>query len=298
MTITNMCDGARTLPAREVDSRAPVNSDALIVVIRTPKSASSSLAAIVEEALPSARRYILPNTLDIEGSISALQHLRHIRHAARVNYRWYRLLRLEQVFDRINIEASAGDLLTGGHIDFDTCRRKLTRAVKFVTLVRSPIDRSLSEYAYARAGHSRKNSLAKWDASLVAKAAARYNFEGYIDFLTDHRAAFGDIACRYVGLRAGDDIAAHFAAHAFHFGTVDRLPAFVRGLSEKTGRDVHLRHLNPTVTPAHVTLRLIEHRKIEKLYASDFELYDWCRTQEAQPTPRKATRPALSLVSA
>jgi hypothetical protein len=298
MTITNMCDGARALAAREAGSRATANAEALIVVIRTPKSASSSLAAIVEEALPSARRYMLPNTLDIEGSISALQQLRHIRHAARINYRWYRLLWLEQVFDRINIEANAGDLLTGGHIDFDTCRRKLTSTVKFVTLVRNPIDRSLSEYAYARSGHNRKNSLARWDSSLIAKAAARYTFEGYIDFLTDHRAAFGDIACRYVGLRAGEDIAAHFAAHAFHFGTVDRLSAFVRGLSEKTGNEVHLRHLNPTVAPAHVTLRQAEYRKIEKLYAGDFALYDWCRAHEAQPAPRKAIRPALSLVSA
>jgi hypothetical protein len=297
MTITNMCDSACPTPVGE-SSRAPVDSHALIVVIRTPKSASSSLAAIAEEALPAARRYMLPNTLDIEGSISALQQLRHIRHAARVNYRWYRLLRLEQVFDRINIEANPGDVLTGGHIDFDTCRHKVTRAVKFITLVRNPVDRSLSEYAYARSGHGRKNALAKWDSSLVAKAAARYSFEGYIDFLTDHRAAFADIACRYVGVRAGDDIAAHFAAHAFHFGTVERLPSFVRGLSEKTGHKIQPCHLNPTAAPAQIALRQAEHRKIERLYAGDFELYDWCRAHEAQPAPRKAARPALSLVSA
>jgi len=296
MTITNLCDVARAQPVTEGNRAA--NSDALIVVIRTPKSASSSLAAIVEEALSSARRFMLPNTLDIEGSISALQQLRHIRHAARVNYRWYRLMRLEQVFDHINAQGSPGDFLTGGHIDFETCRRKLTRPVKFITLVRNPTDRSLSEYAYARAGHRRKNSLARWDASLVAKAAARYSFEGYLDFLTDHRAAFADIACRYVGIRPGEDIAAHFAAHAFHFGTVDRLPTFVRGLGEKTGREIHLPHLNPTIAPAHVTLRQIEHRKIEKLYAGDFELYDWCRAQETPAAPRKTARPALSLVSA
>lgn len=296
--ITNICDGARALPAQESGNRAQANSGAIIVVIRTPKSASSSLAAIVEEALPSGRRFMLPNTLDIEGAISGLQQLRHIRHAARVNYRWHRRLRIERVFDRINIEAHPGDFLTGGHIDFDTCRRKLTKPVKFITLVRNPIDRSLSEYAYARAGHGRKNSLAKWDSSLVAKAAARYSFEGYLDFLTDHRAAFGDIACRYVGVRAGEDIATHFAAYAFHFGTVDRLPAFVRGLSEKTGHDVQLRHLNPTLAPAQVTLRQAEHRKIEKLYAGDFELYDWCRAHEPQPAPRKAARQALSLVTA
>lgn len=299
MTITNMCEGARAHPVRpeaKPGSHLP-NTEALVVVVRTPKSASSSLAAIVAQAFPAARTFMLPNTLDIEGSISALQQLRHIRHAARINYRWHRLLRLAHVFERINTHAVPGDVLTGGHIDFDTCRNALVRPAKFITLVRNPVDRSLSEYAYARAGHGRKHSLAKWDASLVAKAAGRYSFEGYLDFLTDHRAAFGDIACRYVGLKAGDDIAAHFAAHAYHFGTLDNLPAFARGLGAKAGRMVEERHLNPT-TAARINLTPAERRKIERLYAGDFVLYDWCRAQEVQTVPVHYARPALAVVSA
>jgi hypothetical protein len=294
-----MCAGTHASPARYVEpgARPSPNSDALIVVIRTPKSASSSLAAIVSQAFSGSRAHMLPNTLDIEGAISALQHLRHIRHAARVNYRWHRLLRLGQVFERINREANPGDVLTGGHIDFDTCRNNLVRPVKFITLVRNPIGRSQSEYAYARAGHRRKHSLSKFDASLVAKAAARYSFEGYIDFLTDHRAAFGDIACRYVGLRTGENIAAHFAAHAYHFGTVDNLPAFARGLAVKSGQPVEERHLNPT-TAARINLTPGERRKIERLYAGDFELYNWCRAHEAHTDPRPLSRPVLSLISA
>jgi len=297
MTITNMCNGAQPWPSPPAAENTQRNSNALIVVIRTPKSASSSLAAIVGQAFPAARAFVLPNTLDIEGSISTLQQLRHIRHAARINYRWHRLLRLEQVFERINIQANPGDILTGGHIDFDTCRTKLARAARFITVVRNPVDRSLSEYAYARAGHRRKRGLAKWDASLVAKAAGRYSFEGYLDFLTDHRAAFADVACRYVGLRAGQDIAAHFAAHAYHFGTVDNLPAFANGLAEKTGQKVEVRHLNSTEAPTPIKLTQAEHRKVERLYAGDFALYDWCRAQEVQTPPRRPARPALSLVA-
>jgi len=298
MTITHVSLVANQLPTRKADGPASADSDAIIVVIRTPKSASSSLAAIVAQSLPSARAFVLPNTLNVEGAISTLQLLRHIRHATRINFRRHRALRLGQVFDRINLEASPGDILTGGHIDFDTCRRMVTRPVKFIALIRNPIDRSRSEYAYARAGHRRKNSLTKWDSSLVAKAAGRYTFEGYIDFLTDHRAAFADIACRYVGLKAGEDIGAHFATHAYHFGTVDRLPAFARGLGEKTGQVVEMPRLNPTAAPEQATLTLAEHRKIEKLYAGDFELYDWCRTQEARSTPRKAQPATLGLVGA
>jgi hypothetical protein len=300
MTITNLSTGAAASPAGHIAggvSRARLDADALIVVIRTPKSASSSLAAIAAQAFSDGRAFMLPNTLDIEGSISALQHLRHIRHAARVNYRWHRLLRLEQVFERINLEAKPGDFLTGGHIDFDTCHNALTRPFKFITLVRNPIDRASSEYAYARAGFSRKNRLAKFDASLIAKVAGRHSFEGYLDFLTDHRAAFGDIACRYVGVKPGDDIAAHFAAHAYHFGTVDNLPAFARGLAARTGHIVEERHLNAT-TAARIKLTSSERRKIEKLYPGDFALYEWCRAQETHAAAPRPQRLALSLVGA
>lgn len=276
----------------------PADNDALIVVIRTPKSASTSLAAIVADAFPNARAFSLPNTLDIEGSISALQHLRHIRHTARVNYRAHRRLRLARVFDRINAESNGGDIVTGGHVDFETCRRKLTRPLKFVNVVRHPVDRSLSEYAYARAGFMRKNGLAKLDASLVAKAAGRYSFEGYLDFLADHRAAFGDIACRYVGLRPGDDIAAHFAAFAFHFGTVDNITPFARTLAAKTGHAVREQHLNQTTAPARFRLGAAERRKIENLYAGDFALYEWCRANEALSPPRAPARPTLGLANA
>jgi hypothetical protein len=274
------------------------DTGALIVVIRTPKSASTSLAAIAADAFAGTRSFFLPNTLDIEGSISALQHVRHIRHTARLNYRWHRRLRLSHVFDRIAAQAKAGDIITGGHIDFETCRRNLSLPLKFVTLVRHPVDRSLSEYAYARAGYARKRGLAKIDASLVAKAAGRYSFEGYLDFLLDHRAAFADIACRHIGLLPTDDIATHFAANAFHFGSVDNLSAFARTLSARTGRDVNEHHLNQTASPARLKLSPGERCKIENLYAGDLALYEWVRAHEAQLPQRPQGRPTLNLVSA
>jgi hypothetical protein len=267
------------------------------VVIRTPKSASTSLATLVEQAFPEARSFVLPNTLDLEGAISSLQYLRHLRHAARINFRSHQLLRLSQVFARINAEALPGDVLTGGHLDFETCRKRLAAPPKFITLIRNPIDRSLSEYTYARLGFHRKSCLAKLDASLVAKAAGRYSFEGYLDFLTDHRAAFGDIACRYVGLHAHDDIAAHFAEHAYHFGTVDNVSAFARALARKTGRPLHEQHLNPTGVPMRLKITAAEQRKVEKLYPRDQELYEWVRTQEARDA-RPQPRPALAWVAA
>jgi hypothetical protein len=267
---------------------AESRDDALLAVIRTPKSASTSLASIVLQAFPGARRFILPNTLNPEIALSGFQRLRHLRHAARVTLNAHGTIGAARVFDLVNREGRSGDLLTGGHIDFDTCRLNTARKVRFITLVRNPIDRVISEYSYLRAGHARKWMLAKVDSSIAAKTASRYSLQGYLDFLLEHRHAFGDIACRHLGIAPGTDIAAHFAAHAYHFGTVDDLAAFADGLSRKTKRPVQVPHLNPTGKTATLALTREIRRKAERLYENDLALYEWCR----RSAPGTATRPA------
>jgi len=264
--------------------------DALIAVIRTPKSASSSLSSIALQAFPDARCFILPNLLNLEGAISRFQRLRHMRHSARVMFNAHKTVRVGRVFDLVNREGRKGDLLIGGHIDFDTCRRNVTRQVKFITLVRDPFDRVISEYAYSRAGHHRKWAVAKFDASLVAKAAGRYTLHGYLDFLLEHATVFGDIACRHLGVAPGDDIAAHFAAHAYHFGTVDNLTDFADGLARKTKRPVQVPHLNRSSKAGTTALTPDMKRKVERLYANDLMLYEWCRRTPSRTAPRPILR--------
>jgi hypothetical protein len=270
---------------------AESRDDALLAVIRTPKSASTSLVSIVLQAFPDARRFILPNTLNPEVTLSSFQRLRHLRHAARVTLNAHGIVGADRVFDLVNREGRGGDLLVGGHIDFDTCRRNTARKVRFITLVRNPIDRVVSEYLYLRAGHERKWMLAKIDSSIIAKTASRYSLQGYLDFLLERRHAFGDIACRHLGIAPDTDIAAHFAAHAYHFGTVDDLAAFADGLSRKTKRPVRAPHLNPTRKSATLVLSPDIRRKVERLYENDLALYEWCR----RSAPGTAARPAPHL---
>jgi len=270
--------------------------NALLVVIRTPKSASTSLAKIVAKAFPRGRQFFLPNTLDLDGQLSSLQRLRHARHALHVNYRHHRLLRTKDVFASIDRTASPGDIVTGGHIDLETCRQNLTRKFKAIALVRDPIDRSLSEYAYARAGFIRKSALEKYDAGRTAQIAGRFSYEGYLDFLLEHRALYGDIACRYLGLAGIENVAAHFAEHIFHFGTVDNLVAFAHTLGRKTGQDIAVEHLNRTSATVRQIPTRAEQSKLKQLYAGDFALHEWCRKHEPAvatqsvrpPTPRVA----------
>ena len=248
------------------------------------------------QAFPKRKPFALPNTLDPDGACSAFQRFRQARHAARVNLKAHGVLRLSRVFDKLNAAAPGTALLIGGHVDFVTCRKHTAHKLKIVTLVRNPIERSVSEYAYARAGFERKASLAKIDASLVAKAAGRYSYEGFLDYLLERRDVFGDLACRYLGWEPdATDISDHFAENVFHFGIVDDLSGFAAGLARKTGENVHVPHLNagPQVLGSAVSAR--ERRKLETLYANDFVLYDWCRaalrpkkTADQRSEPRHA----------
>lgn len=252
---------------------------------------------LAARACEGSRTFFLPNTLDLDGEISSFQRLRYARHAMRLNYRHHRVLRLGEVFAAIGRDAKPGDMITGGHIDFQTCREKLPQNMKMIALIRNPVERSLSEYAYARHGFNRKSPWTKFDASVVAKAAGRYSYDGYLDYLLEHSAVFGNIACRYLGRAPDADIAGHFDKYAFHFGTVDNLDGFAKSLARKTGRNVALQHLNRTLLP---TDRIITHAtraKIERLYAADFEVYEWARRREtaavAEPSKRAAARIAV-----
>jgi hypothetical protein len=53
--------------------------DALILILRTPRSGSTS-----SSVLAAARRFVPPNTLNLEGQISASQHFRHARSAQQI----------------------------------------------------------------------------------------------------------------------------------------------------------------------------------------------------------------------
>lgn len=264
----------------------------LIVVVRVPKSASSSLAAMALQAFPDRRIVKLPNTLDLDGRCSALQRLRHARHVTRLVLRDHGTLSLTSVFDKINAMQPQATMVTGGHIDFDACRTRIAHRLKMITIVRNPIDRSVSEYAYARAGFTRKPAHTKFDASLTAKAAGRYSYEGFLDFLIERSDAFGDITSRYLGWDGLRDLDAYFAENVFHFGVVDDLRSFAAGLARKTGHAVRMEHLNTGPSVLESALKGGERSKLERLYPKDFELYDWCRTHETahrQPKPRTAT---------
>ena len=251
----------------------------VILCVRIPKTGSKSLETAVSAAFAGTRRFYVPNTLDLDGRQSPVQRLRFRRGQARNLLAHYGTSNLERVFAYIDREARAGELLSGGHADFQTVRRKLSTPVRIVTILRNPYDRCRSEYHYARRNHLGKSALARIDSSAIPRIAAKYDFEGYLDFLLDQRGIYGNIAANYLGITPSDTIAGFFARHVFHAGVLERSGDFARILGQKLEQRVEFPHLNHTGSTTHVALGRASKRKIEILYERDFVIYEYVLNQ-------------------
>jgi hypothetical protein len=252
------------------------SSDCVYLCVRIPKSGSVSMASAVTSAFSGHRIFYLPHTLELDGRLSRFQHFRYVRTQRRNLNAAYGTRKLDDAFAAIRSTIRGGDLIGGGHIDFASVSYALDRPVKIITLLRNPYQRSLSEYRYARNNHLRKPRLARFDSHAVAMVAAKHDFEGYLDFLTEHRDIYGDLASRYLGFD-GVDPAGYFQRNVFHAGILEMANEFSRGLAAKTGRPVGFPHLNKTDAATHAELSHNARQKIARLYERDFIAFEYLR---------------------
>jgi hypothetical protein len=241
-----------------------------------PKSGSASLMRGLDQAFGSEHIYYLPNTLDLDGQVSRPQRLRFWRSRFQNLFRHYRHFSMRAACERIAREAPEGDLVMGGHIDFQTANGLIARRLKIITLLREPTTRVHSEYDYLRRNYLRKPRLNRFDASVLHKAAARYDFDAFLDFLSAHQGVYGDIACRYMGWDGVEDLPAFFSRHVFHCGILERSDEYARRLAEKLGRPFSLPHENREVSER-APITFAQRAKLERIYARDLVLYEWVR---------------------
>lgn len=250
------------------------HADAVFLCVRIPKSGSESLRHGLAATFADRRIFYLPDTLDPDSQVSRLHRLRFYRSRFRNLFRHYRTFAIADAFGCISRDAKPGDLVMGGHIDFATVAREIARPLQIITLLREPLARARSEYDYMRRGYLKKPPLSRFDASVLHKAAGRYDFDSYLDYLLAHRAVYGDVACRYLGWNGDEDLARFFAANVFHCGVLERSAEFEQGLSEKLGLAFALPHEN-RVAVERPTLTRAQGARLEAVYPRDCELYDW-----------------------
>jgi hypothetical protein len=249
--------------------------DFVCVCVRIPKCGSTSLTNSLNIAFAGRRIFYLPHTLNLEQDLSAFQHLRFLRTQAKNLLLRYRTGRIAKACKCIEKRASAGDLISGGHIDFASVREHIERPLKIITLFRNPIERCRSEYDYCRRAYFSKPCLSRFDATIKHQMAGRYSFPGYVDFLLDHANAYGNLAARYVGWDGHRNLGEFFARHVFHSGVLEDSSAFARGLARKMGTRLSFPHDNRGTKKSANAIGPVERAKIEMLYPRDFQLYEW-----------------------
>jgi len=251
--------------------------DFICVSVRVPKCGSSSLSRILAQAFAGRRTFFMYDTFNPDTAMSALQRLRFRRSQARNLFRRYRTGDAHKVFEIISREAANGDLIGGGHIDFQSVRANVKRPLKMVTLLRDPAARSLSEYNYARQSYANRNIFNRWDTGVMPKVAGARDFGGFLDFLFEHREAYGNLASRYVGWNGAEDLAGYFSRNVFHCGVLEESERFAAGLSEKMGKRLEFPHQNRLQREAAAEITRAQRSKIEQIYPLDFTLYEWVR---------------------
>lgn len=255
---------------------ASTADEAVLACIRVPKSGSKSLSRIVAEAFPDRASFYLPDTLRREARISRWQGFRLWRSQVQNLSKHGGVLSLDAALARIDGAAKPGDLLIGGHFDLSTAQSGLSLPVRGIVLLRDPAERARSDYNYARQGFLKKKPWQRFDAHLTAQAAGRYAFEGFLDYQLEHPEVFGDLASAYVGWRPGEPLES-VLPNIWCWGVLEQADAFAGRMSDLTGRPLTFGQTNATRQIEQLDISAAEHRKIERLYARDLELYALCR---------------------
>lgn len=257
-----------------------MTDDALIHCVRVPKSGSKSLLLMLGEAFAGRRIFYLPDTLRPETALSAWQRMRLWRSQRQNLMQKLGTVSLEDAFAKIEAKGRPGDLIAGGHSDQGLVRARLSRPVRCVTLLRDPARRALSDYNYARAGYLKKKPWQRFDAHLLARVAATRDFAGFLDFQLDHAEVFADPAAAFLGWRRDQPLGAWRAGNLWDWATLETAEKLSARIAQRLDRPaIFGRHNRTEAGRSEITAE--EQRRIERLCARDYELFERCRADNA-----------------
>lgn len=244
--------------------------DFVCLGIRAPRCGSGSLRYALEAAFAGRRSFYLPGTLDLRGAEAGGA--------------------MSAAVAAINAEARPGDLVVGGHFDLAFARQAIDRPTRAITILRDPAARCVSEYDSFRQAHQDPAAARRRGADPRVKVAAERSLTGYLDYLVEHGYAYGDVASRCLGWDGTEPLAGYFERNVFHAGVLEKASAFADGLAEKLGRPVAFPWVNSGLGRTADGADPEARRRMERLYARDFELYEHVRAASRADARGLATR--------
>lgn len=242
------------------------------VVIRVPKSGSTSLINSLVTAIAPKNLFLVPGSVGPDGEISFIERGRAIRKRGRQMWRNYKTLSEGAMWDAINNKIADGDVLSG-HIYHGALRLRDV-SQKLVTIIRDPMGQFISEYKWLNAGWGKRDLLQRIYQHGRIYAAGR-SLDYYLDFLCDHQPLFNNPATRFItGTPTQISPFDYLREKYWHYGVLDRPDLFQAGFQDKSGIALELQHLNTTPSSLKVELTNAQYDKYERLFSLDVELYE------------------------
>lgn len=245
----------------------------IYVVIRIPKSGSQSLSKMVKQSLPESRKFGIP-PLDRESDTKKgiIEFLRHQCMTYKSMYKKYGALGEQAMWEHIDKVSQNGDIITG-HIRY--ARPKMQNSeLKYITLLRDPIERIISSYWYARQSYNQRSFLRKLYVKEDIIAAATLSLSDYFHHLADQGERYTNPITRYVtGVTSHQDPFSFLIENYFHFGILEEIELFSKQFSKKMNIQSEPVWPNKTKVKEPFKLTRSDNQILEKLFGIDIELY-------------------------
>ena len=206
----------------------------LYAVIRIPKSGSRSLGLMVEQSLPTSFHFKIPQMMSApDGSLHPAERFRSRRRMVSGLFK-YRAFNTTMLWQNISRRARDGDIISG-HMHYGQPVLP-DWSLSYITLLRDPIDRIVSEYHYSRKGYLSRPPWRRLYHKGHAEITGTKTFSEYVRYLCDHRSRFSNPAVKYVtGSETHTAPLSFLKSHYFHFGILERMDLFAKELADKLG---------------------------------------------------------------
>lgn len=245
----------------------------LYCLIRVRKSGSQSLNQMLSSAFPEKKHFSMPSyPPTADKGIGIYEKFRYHRRVKRRLWKHFKAFSWQKTWDRVNSSASHGDIVSG-HFAHGTPQLP-NWDLRYITLVRNPLTRLISEYRYCKQSYDRRSRCSRWYLANRLKAAGTGSINDYMAYLLSHGDHFPNPLTAYItGESNHPDPYGFLVKNYFHYGTLEDIETFAKQLSEKIDRPLPVIWTNKTSQAPMVDQQEIDPISLEKLISKDMLLY-------------------------
>ncbi|WP_419174091.1 hypothetical protein [Desulfosediminicola sp.] len=190
-------------------------------------------------------------------------------------YLRFNALSFKGMWANISSKARSGDIISG-HMKYGTPLLP-EWDLRYVTLLRDPIDRVVSEYHYNRTNFKEIPGIRKVYRVGVDQIAGTRSLSDYLKCLSENKSAYNPLTWFVTGRNDHDDAFTFLKSRYFHFGIIERLDLFSKQFEEKTGFPIKEKWENRTDSKKRYNLNEKDLEMIQMMYERDINLFEKAR---------------------